>query len=108
RLAEGMTICAEVSSDPSVARFLRSFARAFALAGGPPFARVYASPDGRGFAAHADKFHVFVLQLEGEKEWKISRSPAIAAPLDGIHLDVQGSPVLRSGERLRADDGSPV
>jgi hypothetical protein len=105
----GMTICGDVSEDPGVRGFLRAFADALALPGGPPFARLYASPDGAGFALHADKFHVFALQIEGEKEWRVSRLPALAAPIDSIELDEAGVPVFaESGARVFADDGSSV
>jgi hypothetical protein len=107
----GFTICANVSAAPRVAPFLRAFRAELGLPGGPPFAKLYASNDGGGFAIHADKHHVFVLQVAGEKLWRFSREPAVAAPFDGLFMGPDGQPAWsngQNGERARHDDGAPV
>jgi hypothetical protein len=107
----GFTICADVSAAPRVAPFLRAFRADLGLPGGPPFAKLYASNDGGGFAVHADKHHVFVLQVSGKKRWRYSREPAVAAPFDGLFLRADGEPAWsngQTGERARHDDGTPV
>ena len=107
----GFTICANVSQAPLVAPFLRAFRAELGLPGGPPFAKLYASNDGGGFALHADKHHVFVLQVAGKKLWRYSREPAVAAPRDGLFMSANGQPSWSngaSGEAARHDDGRPV
>jgi Cupin superfamily protein len=107
----GFTICANVSAAPLVAPFLRAFRAELGLPGGPPFAKLYASNDGGGFAVHADKHHVFVLQVAGKKLWRFSREPAVAAPRDGLFMNASGAPSWSngaSGEGARHDDGRPV
>jgi hypothetical protein len=107
----GFTICADVKQAPLVAPFLRAFRAELGLPGGPPFAKLYASNDGGGFAVHADKHHVFVLQVAGKKLWRYSREPAVAAPRDGLFMSADGQPSWSngaSGEAARHDDGRPV
>jgi hypothetical protein len=107
----GFTICANVSAAPLVASFLRAFRAELGLPGGAPFAKLYASNDGGGFAVHADKHHVFVLQVAGKKHWRYSREPAVAAPRDGLFMSASGQPSWSngvSGEGARHDDGRPV
>jgi len=107
----GFTICANVSMAPRIAPFLQAFRAELGMPGAPPFAKLYASNDGGGFTIHADKHHVFVLQIAGKKHWRFSREPAVAAPLDGLFLDAQGHPAWsngQSGERARHDNGTPV
>jgi hypothetical protein len=107
----GFTICANVSAAPLVAPFLRAFRSELGLPGGPPFAKLYASHDGGGFAIHADRHHVFVLQVAGKKLWRFSREPAVAAPHDGLFMSATGHPSWsngQNGDRARHDDGTPV
>jgi Cupin superfamily protein len=107
----GFTICADVSAAPRVAPFLRAFRAELGLPGGPPFAKLYASNDGGGFAVHADRHHVFVLQVAGKKRWRYSREPAVAAPRDGLFLNASGLPAWsngQTGEPARHDDGTPI
>jgi hypothetical protein len=107
----GFTICADVSAAPRVAPFLRAFRAELGLPGGPPFAKLYASNDGGGFAVHADRHHVFVLQVSGKKLWRFSRAPAVAAPRDGLFMSASGHPSWsngESGERACHDDGTTV
>jgi hypothetical protein len=107
----GFTICADVSAAPRVAPFLRAFRAELGLPGGPPFAKLYASNDGGGFAVHADRHHVFVLQVAGRKLWRFSRAPAVAAPRDGLFMSASGHPSWsngQTGERARHDDGTAV
>jgi hypothetical protein len=96
----GMTICADVSGHPKVAPFLLRFRRAFALPGGPAFAKLYASNDGGGFAVHTDTFHVFVLQVSGTKHWRFSRLPFMQSPVQGARVGLHG--------QAETEDGSPI
>jgi ribosomal protein L16 Arg81 hydroxylase len=105
------TICGDVSHDPSIAPLLARFGRDLGLAGGLPFAKLYASPDGGGFTLHLDTFHVFVLQLSGSKRWRFSKQPAVEAPLHPGRLDSDGGPVWggeHDGDLMTLDDGAPV
>jgi Cupin superfamily protein len=107
----GMTICADVSNAPRMAPFLGAFRRELALPGGAPFAKLYASNDGKGFAVHADKHHVFVLQISGKKQWRFSRTPALPSPTEGLFLGSNGRPHwtgLDPRQDALRDDGTPV
>jgi hypothetical protein len=108
----GFTICADVSTTPHVAPFLDEFRRALDLPGmAGAFAKLYASNDGKGFAVHADKHHVFVLQVSGKKLWRYSRAPVVDAPTDGLFIAGDGQPywTSRAGrEPALRDDGTPV
>ncbi len=107
----GMTICADVSAHPTLAPFLAGFRRAFALPGGPAFAKLYASNHGGGFAVHADMHHVFVMQVAGKKLWRFSRVPMVTSPTQGARVDADGRVVWtapRNGEPAAADDGTPI
>jgi ribosomal protein L16 Arg81 hydroxylase len=107
----GHTICANVSRDPAILPLLVRFGRDMGMAGGLPFAKLYASPDGGGFTLHLDTFHVFVLQLSGSKRWQFSRQPVVDVPLHPGKLDAGGRPVwggARDGEPMTRDDGALV
>jgi ribosomal protein L16 Arg81 hydroxylase len=78
--SNGMTICANVTRDPTLTPTLFRFASELALPGSP-FAKIYASPNNQGFALHLDSFHVFVCQLVGSKRWRYSATPAVQAPI---------------------------
>ena len=63
----GFTVCGNVSHDPVLAPLLIGIKSRLSLLGGPSFAKVYASPQGGGFALHTDPHHVFVIQLAGKE-----------------------------------------
>jgi hypothetical protein len=105
-----MTICANVARDPTLAPSLTRLARELALSG-TPFAKIYASPNDRGFALHFDAFHVFVCQLVGKKRWRYSATPTVVAPIYSGKLDAEGEPVWshpREGEPIADDGGRPI
>jgi Cupin superfamily protein len=106
----GFTICADVTTAPRLAPFLQAFRRELEVPGGPAFAKLYASSDGRGFAVHADKHHVFVLQVLGKKHWRFSRTPVVSAPTEGLFIGPSGMPhwTGMGNETALRDDGSPV
>jgi hypothetical protein len=107
----GFTICATVNNAPRLGPFIQAFRRELDVPGGPAFAKLYASGDGRGFAVHADKHHVFVLQVSGKKQWRFSRAPVVAAPGEGLFIGASGQPHWTGiGTRQSAlrDDGTPV
>lgn len=106
----GMTICGNVSADPMLAPKLAQFAQELAMVG-QPFAKIYASPDQKGFAIHFDAFHVFVCQLHGQKKWRFSSAPALEAPLRSGKLNAKRMPIWTSdldGVPILADDGLPL
>jgi hypothetical protein len=107
----GLTICADVSDDPRLSPFLRGFCARLKLPGGPGFAKLYASADDRGFAVHCDKYHVFVMQIDGRKRWRFSRTPAVPSADCGGALNEAGLPVFtfpRQGVRMTSHDHLPV
>ena len=86
-LARGHTICADVSDADRVAQALVSLASDLGVGSGG-FAKLYVSPRGAGFGMHLDRDHVFVIQLEGEKKWEYSTTPAVPhAVQSGALLD---------------------
>jgi ribosomal protein L16 Arg81 hydroxylase len=55
-------------------------------------AMAYLTPKSSGSVMHFDFEHVFVLQVAGEKHWRVSRSPGIyMAPLN-VAVDMIGTP----------------
>ena len=106
--ASGFTICANVSGTPAIAALSSELSFELGLAG-KPFAKLYSSPDDRGFALHFDSFHVFVVQLAGAKRWRFSPTPAVDSPLTSGKLDARGRPVFSDGDApVTRDDGTPV
>lgn len=75
-------------------------------------ANLYLTPRaGQGFLAHVDTHDVFILQLHGEKLWRVGR-PAHALPLRGarsgrIELDDPAEYRLRPGDVLYLPRGAP-
>ena len=108
--AAGHTICADVSRAPAVASLLGALHGALRSYRGTPFAKLYVSPPGAGFAPHMDGDHVFVVQLAGAKRWWYSATPAVPnAPLGG--KVVQGRAVHtfpRDGIPIVDANGEPV
>jgi hypothetical protein len=41
----------------------------------------YVSPTRQGIPLHCDRHEVFILQIEGEKEWRYARAPSVEFPL---------------------------
>ena len=104
------TLCANVSLDPTLAPTLAAFAAELEMPGAP-FAKLYASPDGQGFALHFDAFHVFVCQLAGQKRWRYSTTPAVEAPIHSAKLDADGCAVWsgpRAGEQVTDEHGVAI
>ncbi len=83
--AAGMTLCLSRIDDdiPAVARLAASVKEALGLAGSV-FCNAYLSPPGRGFGMHFDSQSVFILQLEGSKEWRHGETPAHDAPVENV------------------------
>jgi ribosomal protein L16 Arg81 hydroxylase len=107
----GHTICADVSQHHRVLPFLEQLGAQFRLAGGPCFAKLYTSNNDRGFALHLDAFHVFVLQLEGQKRWTFSPTPAVPSAHCGGFINAQGIPLWahpQQGERMLSHPGRRV
>lgn len=52
----------------------------------PVQANLYLSPrNSQGFTAHYDTHDVFVVQIEGSKNWRVWQSPSVQAPLKDEH-----------------------
>lgn len=109
-LAAGQTICADVSRAPPVASLLGSLHGALRSYRGTPFAKLYVSPPGAGFAPHMDGDHVFVVQLAGQKRWWYSREPALPnAPLGGKVVGDQAVHTFpRDGVAIVDETGAPI
>ena len=111
-LTAGMTICADVSSQPTLAAFLAALVAELRISSGePPFGKLYASPDAAGFAMHMDAHHVFVLQLEGQKTWWYGDEPALPWTLSNGKVDPHGRAVLtgpRDGEPMLDELDRPI
>lgn len=77
-LAAGKTVCAgNIGRDnPALSAFLARFQAQFEIAGGFHF-NAYLSPAGGGFGLHFDNHPVWILQIEGQKRWRISGEPAL-------------------------------
>jgi ribosomal protein L16 Arg81 hydroxylase len=81
----GMTLCLE-----SVHRYIEPLGRLLSACklhlGDPgyPVINCYYSPAGKGFGLHYDYVHVFILQIEGEKEWHVSKTPALDHPHENL------------------------
>jgi ribosomal protein L16 Arg81 hydroxylase len=43
----------------------------------------YVSPSRAGTSLHCDRHEVFILQIEGEKQWSYARAPSVAYPIAG-------------------------
>ncbi len=77
----GMTVCVgsvQESHEP-LAQFITGIKREITVAGEFRI-NCYYSPDKSGFGTHFDNRAVWILQIEGEKEWRYSAEPAIQAP----------------------------
>ena len=84
RWEAGMTICAGVLP-PGDRRsaVIESYRRSVAFAGEVYF-NAYMSPDGHGFTLHLDDHPVFVLQIEGKKQWSVSPEIGVPDPIRGF------------------------
>lgn len=108
--AQGQTICADVSRAPAVAELLGAMHGALRSYRGTPFAKLYVSPPGAGFAPHMDGDHVFVVQLSGKKRWWYSGEPALPnAPLGGKVVDGHAVHTFpRDGVPIVDEEGEPL
>lgn len=111
RFAAGHTLCADVSHVPVVAELLAGMREDLRPFRGDPFAKLYVSPRGAGFAPHIDGHHVFVVQLSGRKRWLHGATPARPGSLVGAKVDREGHAVHtwpRDGLPLMGVDGRPL
>jgi hypothetical protein len=109
--AAGCTICADVSRVAAVAELLAGLHADLRPFRGEPFAKLYVSPRGAGFAPHIDGHHVFVMQLAGRKHWRYGATPARPGSLSGGKVDAQGQPVHtypRDGLPMLDPQGAPL
>jgi ribosomal protein L16 Arg81 hydroxylase len=84
-LASGKTICASSieGGNDNLKEFLGRIRKPFALLGHFIF-NAYLSPDGAGFGLHLDHHPVFILQIEGEKQWWYSPEPALKRVITNV------------------------
>ncbi len=88
--AAGMTLCLGRLDDdaPPLARLADRVKEGLGLAG-EVFVNAYLSPPGYGFGLHFDAQHVFILQIEGAKEWRYGETPAHDAPVENVLAEPQ-------------------
>ena len=107
----GETICADVSGAEPVAAGLAAMTARLRPVEGEPFAKLYVSPTGAGFAMHMDAHHVFVVQLSGTKRWWFGDAPAVPHALLGGKVDPAGRAVHtypRDGWPIAGPGGRPL
>ena len=77
-LALGRSVCAGgvEKVDPRLAGFVERFSRHFVQMGRFYF-NSYLSPEGKGFGLHFDDHPVWILQIEGQKQWSFSPVPGV-------------------------------
>lgn len=110
-LAEGHTVCGDASDDPRLHRVLADLGANLGASRDRPFAKLYVSPSGRGYALHADRYHVLVVQLSGRKRWWFGERPAVPWAMAGAEVTTAGQAVLThpyEGMPMRDDEGSPI
>lgn len=82
----GHSICATMlREEGSVKEFLDSVRKDIYSAAGPHL-NVYYSPDKTGAGLHFDTHPVWLLQIEGSKDWIVGRKPAIKNPMFNINF----------------------
>lgn len=57
---------------------------------------IYATPDGRGTAAHFDQNINFVLQIKGTKKWVLADNSSVANPMDRFTMGLPVDPEMMS------------
>lgn len=72
--ANGTVCISEIRDNPRLDAFMAGFADELMQAGELSF-NCYCSPDGQGFALHLDDHPVWILQVEGHKQWWYSPQP---------------------------------
>ena len=82
----GMTICAGFLPETGPLGSLLTGMRRDLLHPGKPYFNCYFSPDGHGFNLHIDDHSVFILQIEGAKEWLFSPVPGVVNPTRGFQF----------------------
>lgn len=105
----GRTICADISHAPAVQPLLEELASWVPNGVEPPFAKLYVSSPGAGFAMHMDAHHVFVIQLSGRKRWQVTDPAAVATMFGGkLAGDRPVHTWPRDGEPIVDEDGEPI
>lgn len=72
--AKGTVCISEIRDNPRLDAFLVAIAAELMQAGELSF-NCYCSPDGQGFSLHLDDHPVWILQIEGHKQWWYSPQP---------------------------------
>ncbi len=93
RMSRGATVLLTNSelAFPMISSFLEALAAELRCAAQ---ANLYATPpQSQGFAPHADPHHIFVLQIHGEKSWRLDEA---SAPIVVWSVPVDGRPEERS------------
>jgi ribosomal protein L16 Arg81 hydroxylase len=77
-LIQGRTVCAGglEKVNLNLAAFIERFSKHFVQMGTFHF-NAYLSPAGKGFGLHLDDHPVWILQIEGEKDWWFSPEPGL-------------------------------
>lgn len=83
--AAGMTLClSRIDDDAAAVALLVARVKDGLGLAGNVFCNAYLSPPERGFGLHLDSQSVFILQIEGAKEWRYSETPAHDAPVENV------------------------
>jgi hypothetical protein len=83
--AAGMTLClTRIDDDAAAVALLAAQVKEALGLTGNVFCNAYLSPPGRGFGMHFDSQSVFILQIEGAKEWRYGETPAHDAPVENV------------------------
>lgn len=72
--AKGTVCISEIHDNPRLDAFMLALAGELMQAGELSF-NCYCSPDGQGFSLHLDDHPVWILQIEGHKQWWFSPQP---------------------------------
>jgi hypothetical protein len=87
-MASGATIIGD-ALDPRLSAFAARLKNELGVAG-PVSTYASLSPTGDAALPHYDSSHVFVLQLEGRKQWKLSPRPVVVNPSRGRRISAGG------------------
>ena len=82
----GVTICSD-HADRWLTAFSDRLRVELGLTGRTSFVQCYESSHKSGLGGHFDNSHVFVLQVEGEKRWLVSKKPLVPYPESDAVVD---------------------
>jgi 50S ribosomal protein L16 3-hydroxylase len=89
----GLTVCISNLEQgvPTIAGWVAGLARDLGLPAGAAQCNAYASPREKGFAKHCDNREVLVVQIQGEKRWRIAPNREVRYPTQN-YIPANGRP----------------